>query len=99
MFPCFIGVDWGLVAEHVSMDNAYDRFQDPTAPEVQQQGWWQTLVSKFAHNKQDERTGSRPQTPGTVTPRGHSAGVDLPFALCATCPGILTHHVAVVFSR
>lgn len=65
------GVDWSLVAEHVNMDNAYERFQDPEAAEAQQQGWVQWVRGWVRLGKQGDETRSAPQTPGTVTPHSH----------------------------
>ena len=72
------GVDWSLVAEHVSMDNAYDKFQDPSVTEEQLQGWRQKLFSCFGCMKQASEAKFKPQTCGTDTPHGHAAGLIRP---------------------
>ena len=67
------GVDWSLVAEHVSMDNAYEQFLDPEASQSQQQGWMQMFKGWVWSQKTLKEDRSAPQTPGTRpphTPRG-----------------------------
>ena len=65
------GVDWSLVAEHVSMDNAYEQFLDPEASQSQQQGWMQKLKGWVWSQKPLKEDRSAPQTPGTLTPHSH----------------------------
>ncbi|DBA74298.1 TPA: Son of sevenless 1, variant 2 [Trebouxia sp. C0004] len=65
------GVDWSLVAEHVSMDNAYEQFLDPEASQSQQQGWMQNFKGWVWSQKPLKEDRSAPQTPGTLTPHSH----------------------------
>ncbi|KAL0054880.1 hypothetical protein WJX82_003714 [Trebouxia sp. C0006] len=65
------GVDWSLVAEHVSMDNAYEQFLDPEASQSQQQGWMQMFKGWVWSQKPLKEDRSAPQTPGTLTPHSH----------------------------
>ena len=65
------GVDWSLVAEHVSMDNAYEQFLDPEASQSQQQGWMGKLKGWLWGQKPLKEDRSAPQTPGTLTPHSH----------------------------
>ena len=68
------GVDWSIVAELVSMDNAYDQFQDPEAAEAQHVGWlhqFRGWLHALQWRKHTEETRSALQTPGTVTPHSH----------------------------
>ena len=67
----FSGVDWSLVAEHVSMDNAYEQFLDPEASQSQQQGWMEKLKGWVWSQKLLKEDRSAPQTPGTLTPHSH----------------------------
>ncbi len=65
------GVDWSLVAEHVSMDNAYEQFLDPEASQSQHQSWLQRLKGWVWSQKPLKEDRSAPQTPGTLTPHSH----------------------------
>lgn len=62
----------------MSMDNAYDKFQDPSVTDKQQQGWRQKLVSCFGCMKQTSEAKFKPQTGGTDTPHGHATGLISP---------------------
>ncbi|KAL0021928.1 hypothetical protein WJX79_007439 [Trebouxia sp. C0005] len=65
------GVDWSLVSEHVSMDNAYEQFLDPENFQSQQQSWMQKLKGWVWSQKTLKEDRSAPQTPGTLTPHSH----------------------------
>jgi len=59
------------VAEHVSMDNAYEQFLDPEASHLQRQGWMQKFKGWVWSQKPLREDRSAPQTPGTLTPHSH----------------------------
>jgi len=59
------------VAEHVSMDNAYEQFLDPEASHLQRQGWMQKFKGWVWSQKPLREDRSAPQTPGTLTLHSH----------------------------